>query len=201
MPGPKHQLIPNLNYLEVDDSLENHYKFMEQKSWYLHSFLLICYSSETTKGPARPLSWCLPLVVPCSTLDYELVAMTKAWLPKCEESAWWNIMWWIYLCIFIMLKDAKSCSMKPHVTRESLWKIHKRWKVRFGVTHLQVDRRKSSVGLGDACKDFVLYVVENLHWISRVNEGCMQTQALKTMRFFFPGSSFQIVIIDPKVLR
>lgn len=72
--------------------------------------------------------------------------MTKAWLPKCEESAWWNIMWWIYLRIFIMLKDAKSCSMKPHVTRESLWKIHKRWKVRFGVTHLQVDRRKSSVG-------------------------------------------------------
>ncbi len=54
-----------------------------------------------------------------------------------------------------------------------------------GMTNLQVDKRNSSVGLGDACKDFFLYVMENLQWISSVNE----------------GSSFRIVIFDPKVLR
>ena len=125
----------------------------------------------------------------------------KLGFPKCEESAWWNIMW-VNLSAYIYY--AKGCLKvvlwTPMWPASPFWKIHKRWKVRFGVTHLQVDRRKSSVGLRDACKDVFLYVVENLQWISRVNEGCMQTQALKTM-LFFPGSSFQIVIIDPKVLR
>ena len=121
--------------------------------------------------------------------------MAKAWLSKMWRISLVKYHVGEFICVYLLCERMlKVVLWTPMWPASPFWKIHKRWKVRFGVTHLQVDRRKSSVGLRDACKDVFLYVVENLQWISRVNEGCMQTQALKTMLFFsrvvLPNSNY-----------